>query len=487
MLLQNPTTIPKMTQDSHQPKISSLALAPIKFKLYYGTFVYTPALGELSVSTDTCIGVDKKGTIKIKKQFEEGSDSESNIDLVIAENGLERSELEILDYSADPNKFFFPGFIDTHIHAPQVPNNGIFGNTTLLEWLEKYTFPLEASFKDVKTASYIYNKVIDRTLTNGTTLASYYATIHENATKLLNDIAYLKGQRAMIGKTCMNQHSPDNYIETLDECKEAQYGVIKHVEETNEGHESFDVITKPIITPRFAGSCTEELMKWLGELSQSGEYHVQTHLSENHGEIKWIADMFPHFDSYADIYAKCNLLTNRTVLAHCIHISEEEKDLLVKHNSGISHCPTSNSSITSGEARIRWLLDNGVKVSLGTDCSGGFSPSILTVARHALLVSRHLVMKSKQDQQKLTTAEVLFLATVGGAQVLNVDSYLGKFETGFQFDAQLIDLNVENSPLDLFPFQQGRWQELLDKWLFNGDDRNTVKVFVNGRCVVSKV
>ncbi|KAH3661959.1 hypothetical protein OGAPHI_006138 [Ogataea philodendri] len=478
-----------MTKHHFPAHLAAKALEAIKFTCYFGTFVHTPELGRLEALTRCAVGVDETGTIAF---VQENCQDYKKYTLDFTK--LSQEQVRFVDVSDSEVKFFVPGFIDTHIHAPQFPNNGIFGDSTLMDWLEKYTFPLESSFKDVSLATEIYNKVVDRTLSNGTTAAAYYATIHAEATNLLADVALTRGQRALIGKVCMNQNSPDHYIETFEESKQSQLEVIRHVE----ARDPTGTLVSPVLTPRFAPSCTENLMEWLGELRKSRNYHCQTHLSENKREIEVAHELFPDYDSYTDIYHKSGLLGPKTILAHCIHLSDHEKDLLAQTGSGVSHCPTSNSSITSGEARIRWLLNSNVKVSLGTDCSGGFTPSVLQVAKHALLVSNHLVMKSENDFEKLSTSDVLYLATVGGAEVLNMDVKLGKFQVGYKFDTQLIQLDCDNSPVDTFAFQNPRWgqvdrkesidkfQDLIDKWIFNGDDRNVRQVFVNGRSVLQK-
>lgn len=486
----------KIQEPYFQGSIDTLCYRKIKYTGYYGTFVHTPQLGKLEVLNRTLVGVDTNGTIDFIIPI---NSKDADIKELILKHssikGLNENDVEIVDISNEETRFFFPGFIDTHIHAPQFPNNGIFGNSTLLDWLETYTFPLESSCKDLNIAREIYTQCVRRTLGYGTTTASYYATIHAKATSLLSDIALIHGQRAFIGKVCMNRFAPHDYIETEDECKASTLQVIDHIERRNPKGD----LIKPVLTPRFAPSCTEEMMRWLGSVRDKGDYHCQTHLSENNNEIQWVQELFPKYDNYTDVYYKNGLLSTKTTLAHCIHLSDDELLILQKTGSGVSHCPTSNSSITSGEARVRWLLDNQINVSLGTDCSGGFTPSILEVAKHALLVSRHLVMKTKNDAEKLTPAEVLYLATMGGAEVLKINDKVGCFKKGLKFDAQLINLNAKNSNIDIFHFQKPKWGQfdtaesmnkfinLIDKWLFNGDDRNIETVYVNGRTVINNV
>ncbi|CCH41824.1 putative guanine deaminase [Wickerhamomyces ciferrii] len=455
---------------------SSHTAANIKRVLYYGTFIHTPKLGSLQVFTDTGFVVDKNGVIDNiyeNTSVEEILNKETNIE-------------ETFDISKNSNSFFFPGFIDTHIHAPQYPNNGIFGSSTLLDWLETYTFPLESTLKDLDKARLVYNKVISRGISHGTTCAAYYATIDTDATNLLADLALEKGQRAFIGKVCMNNNSPEYYCETFEQSKKSTLDVIDHIKEIDPSNE----IVAPILTPRFAPSCTSELLNWLGHLREEQNLHCQTHISENKNEIKWVQELFPSSKSYTDVYNDHNLLGDKTILAHAIHLSDHEKDLIKSTGTGISHCPISNSSITSGEARVRWLLDNEIPVGLGTDVSGGFSISILETARQALLVSNHLAMKTS-DHNKLSVEDVLFLATLGGAKVVGLQDKLGSFIKGKKWDAQLVDLDSKGSPVDVFDWQTSpksmntsddltKFKNLVAKWVFNGDDRNTQKVWVNG-------
>ncbi len=538
--------------------ITSKALAPISHTIYYGTLVHTPSLGSLEALPQAAVLVDQEGTIKdIIRNCQSKDKLQSDL---IGKHQLDSSKTKIVDITSNPCQFFFPGFIDTHIHAPQFPNNGIFGNSTLLDWLETYTFPLEASFKDIKKAYSIYSKVVDQTLRNGTTTASYFATIHPEATKLLANICYKVGQRSLIGRVCMDDNSPDFYSESHEELQKNTLEVCGHIKKLQNMLQKYSqdnkqddcLLVQPTLTPRFAPSCTSKSLSWLGELRSKHNFHVQSHVSENVDEIAMVAKLFPDSKNYTAVYDDHSLLSDKTVLAHGVHLTKDEKNILHKTKTGISHCPISNSSITSGEAKIRVLLDADIKVGLGTDVSGGFSPSILSVARQAHLVSRHLAMKTQQDSDKLSVNDVLYLATAGGAKCLALDSILGDFQIGKKWEAQLVDLRSSGSQMDIFSWQipsfllgrgakqpshvadalqspiaveellfnvqndsgaaigltnnndsgfdnaelnkdgtfsendKQKFEDLIAKWLFNGDDRNTVRVYVNGRCVVNK-
>ncbi|TVY22068.1 putative guanine deaminase, partial [Lachnellula hyalina] len=231
-----------------------------------------------------------------------------------------------------------------------------------------------------------------------------------------------------------------------------------------------------------------ELMHGLGALHRATDLPIQTHISENKSEIALVAELFPESKHYTGVYDDHGLLTSKTVLAHAVHLGEDEVRLIVERKAKVSHCPASNSAITSGAARVRWLLDRGVEVGLGTDMSGGYSPSILEAVRQACLVSRHVAMGG-DDEAKLIIEEVLYLGTKGGARVLGLDGTIGGFEVGLEWDAQLIGLGSVNEDgdmegdgaVDIFGWES--WEEKVAKWVYNGDDRNTLAVWVKGRLV----
>lgn len=473
-----------------------------KFCVFYGTFVDTPRLGQVRIRTNTSVGVSLAGADCGRIQFiKEGSQNPLE-DAKAFDSSLAESDIAVVDYDASVSStaFFFPGFIDTHIHASQYPNAGIFGSSTLLDWLETYTFPLEASLKDLKVAQVVYQKVVQRTLQNGTTTAAYYTTIDSESSKLMGRICSEAGQRAFVGKVCMDSCSPDYYVESTQESLQSSEDVVTFLQE-----ELADPKVLPILTPRFAPSCSRELMRGLASQARSwGQLHIQTHLSENQSEIEWVKSLFPECESYTSVYDSCGLLTKRTVLAHCVHLTPEEAQLIKRKGAGVSHCPISNSSITSGECRVRWLLDQGIDVGLGSDVSGGHACSILAAARQALMVSRHLAMKEQDTQRKehvkLSVEESLYLATMGGAHALDMGSSLGSFEVGKQFDTQLVDIESEGSNVDVFSWQRPTFvantiqtssktlpppsisvQDVLAKWFFNGDDRNVTRVWVGGK------
>ena len=270
----------------------------------------------------------------------------------------------------------------------------------------------------------------------------------------------------------------------------------------------------PIITPRFAPSCTTTLLHGLGELASSSDTKplpIQTHISENPSECALVKTLFPEQADYASVYDAHGLLTPRTVLAHAIHLSASERALVKSRGAGVSHCPVSNTSLSSGLCPVRTLLDEGVGVGLGTDVSGGCSSSVLVAAREAAMVSRILagVEREKEDlstspigsdsnRKKLKVEECLYLATMGGAKIMGLGDKVGSFEVGKEWDAQLVEVEMvdededeDNSHDDFGKGDSGlvevwgkkSWSEKVAKWVFCGDDRNTKKVYVKGRLV----
>lgn len=372
---------------------------------------------------------------------------------------------------------------DTHIHASQYPNTGLFGKATLLDWLQKYTFPLESSFSSLAKAKKVYTRCVARTLSHGTTTAAYFATTHVDSTNLLASICLNKGQRAFVGRCNMDSNlNPDYYRDASPESAindtKATIEYIRLIDS------SFELIS-PIITPRFAPSCSTALLASLGALAAETQLPIQTHISENPSEIALVAKLFPSHASYAAVYEDYGLLTSRTILAHAIHLLPDERKLIRRCGSSVSHCPVSNSSISSGLCPVRELLDEGIEVGLGTDVSGGWSPSILVAAREAAMVSRILAaigrdsgsgkqkrqsdeknqegmsvrenvrfereystsnnsQEASQDEiherKKLSVEECLYLATFGGAKSLGLGEKVGQFEVGMEWDAQMVKL-----------------------------------------------
>ncbi|KAI9372758.1 hypothetical protein BJX61DRAFT_505871 [Aspergillus egyptiacus] len=500
---------------------------PPQLTVFYGTFVDLPRIKsndrhELSVNHGALWVSSASGRIE---GFDWSISSEAELQALMNRNGW--VGVNIVRAQDELNEFFFPGFIDTHIHAPQYPNSGLFGSSTLLDWLETYTFPLESSLSNLSKARTVYNRVISRTLANGTTFASYFATIHVPATNLLATLCHTRGQRALIGRVCMENPSfcPDYYRDASPEDSiSATKETITHIHSLDPS----GTLVKPILTPRFAPTCSRESLAALGSLaaSHSPPLHIQTHISENKDEVALVHSLFPESPSYAAVYDTYSLLTPRTILAHAIHLSPSEQSLIATREAKVSHCPASNAALGSGLAPVRAMLDAGITLGLGTDVSGGYSPSILEAVRQACLVSRLLrhtnnlpqpsennTGTSEKEKEKgrevLPVEEALYLATRGGAAVVDMANDLGGFERDMFFDAQLIRLGrtipsssdptapaeaqggavaqpqkgESDSTVDIFGWES--WTEKVHKWVWTGSERNVRAVWVGGSLVHS--
>lgn len=518
---------------SFNPAISAKAVHFIPYTLYYGTFVQTPDLGTLEVCFNTLVGVNDKGVIDFleKEYFPAQHNNISPLQHFLSLKEIsnrERRNVHYVDYSHDANKFFVPGFVDTHIHASQFPNIGIGLDSPLLDWLTQYTFPLEREFTDsnpnkLKLAQEVYSLVINKTISSGTTCASYFTTTDPETTNLFGELLLKFGQRGFVGKVCMDHNETYDYKEDFETCVESMERIISHIERINPDDER---LVTPIITPRFAPVCTSKQLKYLAKLSSERKLPIQTHIGENEKEVELVKEMFPDCTDYASVYDDHDLLNSTTILAHAVHLTRNERKLIKEKNCSISHCPASNTFISSGEAPItKYLYDDEINVSLGTDVSGGFESSILGVIKHSILVSHHLSMRTKRLEDKLTIEDAIYMATKGGAIAVGLNEMIGTFDLGKKFDVQLIDLNSRGSNVDVFDWQlpseaehvapraasddseplsmslsatspftdtsspdirSKKMKDLLGKWVFSGDDRNCVKVWCNGRVVVDK-
>lgn len=254
-------------------------------------------------------------------------------------------------------------------------------------------------------------------------------------------------------------------------------------------------------------------MKGLADIAEEYDLPIQSHISENVNEVKLVKDLFKNQSSYAGVYDAVKLLNRRTILAHGVYLTDEEIKLLKEKKATIAHCPLSNFSLNSGVLNVRKLLNNGVKVSLGTDYSGGYSVSMLNAIRNTLIASAavttdHLrnAQEPTEDDKSLSLDEAFYLATIGGACALNLENKVGNFEEDKLFDALVVDVDVAESMVDtfsdiypkIFPAESSlahdpetltekKLKENFARFIFNGDDRNITKIFVQGNEVSQKL
>lgn len=391
-------------------------------------------------------------------------------------------------YHLPHGEFLIPGFIDTHNHAPQWPMRGRGQGLHILDWLDQVTFPVEARFADTKYAASIYKDSVKDFLRHGITTASYYSSRHRDATCVLADTCHALGQRAFIGKCNMDRNAPTYIAEgsASDSLRETEE-CISHIRSLEGCSDPNTALIKPILTPRFAISCTPELLHGLGEIARKDDtLAIQTHFNEAQQEIDFTRSLFPQFNgSEADLYAHYNLLTRRSILAHCTLMTQHETQSIKNNGCGVAHCPIANMTVGGGfmVAPIRQYLTQGIKVGLGTDSGGGWSTSMLGVIKQTLIASNAQEVLSNGADKALFLEEAFYLATLGGAHVLCLEDQIGNFAVGKDFDACVVRTTrgIESA---MTPTEGGDdLRTLFEKFVMTGDDRNIAQVFVRGRKV----
>lgn len=386
-------------------------------------------------------------------------------------------------------EFLIPGFVDTHNHAPQWPMRGRGQGLHILDWLNQVTFPIESRFADPAYAAHIYDQTVDDFLRHGITTASYYSSRHAEATCILADTCHRKGQRAFIGKCNMDRNAPDYICESDAETSLRETrDCIRHIRDlSNNGGSTTNALVQPMVTPRFAISCTPELLRGLGDIvKQDPTLAIQTHFNEAQQEIDATKELFPQFNgSEADLYESFGLLGERSILAHCTIMTNYEKERIASLQCGIAHCPIANMTVGGGfmVAPIRDFLRRGLKVGLGTDSGGGWASQMLAVIRAAMIASNAREVLSEGKEKALSLDEVFYLATLGGARVLCLDDQIGNFAVGKEFDAVWVTtttgLQSTMTPVE----EDDSLRTKFEKFVLTGDDRNITNVYVKGRRV----
>ncbi|KAG0163643.1 hypothetical protein DFQ28_011195 [Apophysomyces sp. BC1034] len=443
------------------------------FTVFHGTLIHSLSLTQLEIINDGLLVVDQQGVIvQLERDVK---------DVEVIVSSLSGS---CKVHRLEPHQFLLPGFVDTHAHAPQFVFAGSGMDLPLLEWLNTYVFHVESKFQLAEYAERCYTKVVSRFLKNGTTTCSWFATIHLQACQILVDVVERLGQRAYVGKVNMDQNSPDYYIESTEASLRDSRAFIEYTQNKSS-------LVTPVITPRFAITCSSELMKGLAALAKEYDVPIQTHLCETLNEIDFTLSLFPDSKNYTAVYDDHGLLNDKAYMAHCVHMKDEEIALLAERNTGVSHCANSNFSLHSGVCDVRRFIDKGLKVGLGTDVAGGFSPSILDAVRSSFIASKTVKIMQQENKSRigekeytpLNPAELLYLATLGGAKVLGLQDTIGNFAVGKSFDALWVDL-AEDGPVDLIGHETK--QQMLEKFLFIGNDQALLHIFVQGRRVAGK-
>ncbi len=394
---------------------------------------------------------------------------------LVCENGLcsgvfanlpeQYQDLPLTDYG---DQIIIPGMSDLHIHAPQFAYRGLGMDMELLDWLNVHAFPEESRYKDLAYADRAYGQFVEHLRRSTTTRASIFASQHRQATELLMERLEESGLATEVGKLSMNRNCPDYYTEGSTENALAEER--KFLEETvgKWAH------TKPIITPRFIPSCTDDLMMGLGELRKEFGVTSQSHLSENLGEIAWVAELVPQAKFYGQAYDLFGLFggDHRCIMAHCVYSSEEEQELMKKNGVFIAHCPESNMNVASGVAPVHTYLEKGLNVGLGSDVAGGSHESLFHAMTLAIQASKLRWRLLDQSVPFLTFDNAFYMATKGGGAYFGK---VGSFEPGYELDAVILDDTNLDHPQEL------NLRDRLERIAYLGDERNVVGKYVAGR------
>lgn len=328
------------------------------------------------------------------------------------------------------DRLILPGLVDLHVHASQYAYRGLGMDMELLDWLECNAFPEESRFADPDYARRAYGIFTDALVRSATTRACIFATLHRPATLTLMELLEQAGLPCYVGKVNMDRNSPDILRETTEQS----------LSETRLWLEQSKGFAKvcPMLTPRFVPSCTDELMAGLGQLQREFGTAMQSHLSENLSEIRWVSELCPDTRFYGEAYARAGLFGGDcpTIMAHCVWSGAEERALMKQNGVFIAHCPQSNMNVSSGIAPIKSYLAEGQKVGLGSDVAGGAHLSIFRAMTDAIQCSKLRWRLVDQETPALTLPEAFYMATKGGGAFFGK---VGSFEEGYELDAVVMD------------------------------------------------
>lgn len=395
---------------------------------------------------------------------------------LISESGLvkgvfekvppEYAQVSVSDYG---ECLIIPGLTDLHVHAPQYTFRAMGMDMELLEWLETNTFPEEAKYQDLEYARRAYRIFTDNLKRSATTRACIFGTIHRDATLLLMDQLEQSGLVTYVGKVNMDRNCPDYLRE--ESAEESGIQTVEWIKDVL--HKKYQN-TMPILTPRFTPSCSDELMENLKKIQMYYQIPVQSHLSENPGEIAWVKELCPWSEFYGDAYDRFGLFGAdcKTVMAHCVYSGKEERQRMKENGVFIAHCPESNMNLSSGVAPVRTFLKEGLHVGIGSDVAGGSTENLFKAMALAIQASKLRWRMQDDGLKPLTLEEVFYIATKGGGEFFG---NVGSFEPGFELDAVVLNDTriVHSQNLDV--------RERLERMIYLADEREVRAKYVRGR------
>lgn len=412
-------------------------------KLYHGDIVYAQSWDTLRAEEDSYLAVENGAVAGLYKVLPE-----------------ELRSLPVTDFGRG---LIIPAFSDLHIHAPQYAQRGNGMDLLLSDWLGTYTFPQEARFASNDYAEMIYTALVKDMLRNGSLHASFYATLHTDASLILARIMERNGMGGFVGKVNMDCGSPA-YL-----CEETQQS-LRDTERFLEQMQNFTAV-KPILTPRFAPTCTREQLLGLGQLAKKYVCGMQTHLVESRWEAQEALRCFPECRSDAEIYERAGLLEHGPILfGHFIFPTQEDLRIAERYRAFAVHCPDATNNVIAGIMPLEMVHTYGIEALSGSDIGAGHSPAIYRQVARTVQLSKLKEFYEPELSHAVTLTNAFYMATKAGGSVFG---NTGSFEPGSAFDALVLD-GLEDGELRLSAVQR------LERFCYLGDDRNIVKRYRAG-------
>ncbi len=375
--------------------------------------------------------------------------------------------IELSDYSG---RLIMPGFFDTHTHYPQTDIIASYG-AQLLDWLEKYTFPIESKFADRELADHSADFFCTELLRNGTTSAGVFATIHPQSVDAIFSAAAKRDMCLVSGKVMMDRNAPAFICDSAESSYQDSVALIQRWHQKGRARYA--------VTPRFAPTSSEQQLELAGQLLREfPDLYLQSHVAENLDEVAWVAKLFPQRRSYLDVYDHYGLLGERSIYAHCIHLDETDRQRMSETGAAIAFCPTSNLFLGSGLFSIDEARRHDIRLGIATDVGGGTSFSILQTLNEAYKVCQ-------LAGQSLSPTKAFYLATLGGARSMYLDAQLGNFEVGKEADFVVLDLQA-TPVMERRMAQAESIEDQLFALMMLGDDRCVQATHIMGQCQYSR-
>ncbi|HUQ44429.1 MAG TPA: guanine deaminase [Candidatus Limnocylindria bacterium] len=372
-----------------------------------------------------------------------------------------------------------PGMVDLHAHLPQLPNAGLGAGLDVLTWLDRYIFPLERRFDATEDAERLAPAAFRTFAAAGTTTLLAYGAVYKASMDGAFRAAEEHGIRAILGKVMMDRGT---YDETIDPTTILERSVRESEELIGRWHGADDGRLGYAVTPRFAISCSGEMLRESAALAARTGAWWQTHVSEDHGEIAEVARLFPGAIDYVDVYDRAGGLGARTILAHAIHLSDRELARLVETDSRVAHCPASNLFLASGIMPLARYLEAGLRVGLGSDVAGGPDPSIFSVMQVGAYAQAALRTVAGEARAVLAPLDWLRLGTLDGARALGIDDRIGSIEAGKEADLIALDPRMTAARRD-FPYDGADVEaaEVMSRLIFRAHPDMVRAAWVRGR------